>query len=122
MADETTAGENARDDREATHSEETTDEERDWSVLGYVDASTYRTDVLHSLAEGPATPKRLAETVGAEITHVSRALQELRDRDLVELLVPEARRKGRVYGATDKGERVATHLKDWKSTDGGVEA
>lgn len=75
----------------------------DWDVIGYVISSEHRTLVLQRLAEGPATPTRIAESVDLSVTHVSRALQSLRDRGLVELLVPETRRKGRVYGITSEG-------------------
>ncbi|MXR19632.1 winged helix-turn-helix domain-containing protein [Halobacterium bonnevillei] len=75
----------------------------DWDVVGYVISSDHRTVVLGRLAEGPATPTQIASDVDLAATHVSRALNSLRDRDLVELLVPEERRKGRVYGITSKG-------------------
>ena len=78
----------------------------DWDVVGYVISSDHRTMVLGRLAEGPATPTQIASDVDLSVTHVSRALSSLRDRDLVELLVPEDRRKGRVYGITDKGTRL----------------
>jgi len=44
--------------------------------------------------------------VELSVSHVSRALGSLREKDLVELLVPEERRKGRVYGITSAGEEV----------------
>lgn len=86
----------------------------DWDVIGYVISSSHRTVVLGRLDDGPATPTQIAKDVDLPITHVSRALQSLRDRDLVELLVPEARRKGRVYAITSKGEDVweVIHTKD----------
>ena len=40
------------------------------------------------------------------IAHVSRALQRLRERELVDLLVSDDRKKGRVYGLTDRGRNV----------------
>ncbi|MDH5021317.1 ArsR family transcriptional regulator [Halobacterium rubrum] len=75
----------------------------DWDVVGYVISSDHRTKVLGRLAEGPATPTQIATDVDLSVTHVSRALSSLRERDLVELLVPEDRRKGRVYGITEQG-------------------
>jgi DNA-binding transcriptional ArsR family regulator len=75
----------------------------DWDVVGYVISSDHRTMVLGRLAEGPATPTQIASDVDLSVTHVSRALSSLRDRELVELLVPEDRRKGRVYGITAEG-------------------
>jgi len=78
----------------------------DWDEIGFVISSQYRIAVLKRLAEGPATPSRIAEDSGIGITHVSRALGRLRERELVELLVPEARKKGRVYGVTEHGEAL----------------
>lgn len=78
----------------------------DWDVVGYVISSDHRTQVLGRLAEGPATPTQIAADVDLAATHVSRALNSLRERDLVELLVPEERRKGRVYGITEKGSEA----------------
>ena len=78
----------------------------EWDEIGYVISSSYRTQVLGCLADGPATPSRIAEETNISIAHVSRALQELRERSVVELLVPEDRRKGRIYGITEKGDRV----------------
>jgi len=78
----------------------------DWNLIGFVISSDYRVTVLRQLNEGPATPSRIADEGDLAITHVSRALNELRDRGLVELLVPEERRKGRVYGITEQGEGI----------------
>ena len=78
----------------------------DWDVVGYVISSDHRTAAVGRLAEGPATPTQIAEGVDISVTHVSRALRELRKRDLVDLLVPEERRKGRIYGITTRGREV----------------
>lgn len=75
----------------------------DWDIVGHVISSRHRTLVLGRLAEGPATPTQIASDVDIASTHVSRALNSLRDHGLVELLVPEDRRKGRVYGITTEG-------------------
>lgn len=91
---------------------ETTVMADDWDLISYVIRSQYRTDVLSRLAEGPATPSRIATDKEIAIAHVSRALSGLRDgdHDLVELLVSEDQRKGRVYGLTDEGEQVWDRL------------
>lgn len=77
-----------------------------WDDIGFVISSRYRIEVLRYLAERPATPSQIASELDSSITHVSRAIQHLRDRSLVTLLVPEERKKGRVYGATEKGEEL----------------
>lgn len=78
----------------------------DWDVVGHVISSRYRTAVLGRLADSPATPSRISEDTGIAVTHVSRSLRALRERGLVELLVPEERRKGRVYGITEEGREA----------------
>jgi DNA-binding transcriptional ArsR family regulator len=78
----------------------------DWDVVGHVISSRHRTLVLGRLADSPATPTQIAADVDIASTHVSRALNSLRDRGLVELLVPEDRRKGRVYGITTRGSET----------------
>lgn len=77
-----------------------------WETVGFVISSQYRIAVLRRLAEGPATPSRIADETGFAISHVSRALHSLRDRDLVDLLVSEDRKKGRIYGITDSGRQT----------------
>lgn len=84
----------------------------DWDMISFVIRSQYRVDVLSRLAEGPATPSRIATDEDIAIAHVSRALSGLRedDRGMVELLVSEEQKKGRVYGITEKGEAVWQRL------------
>lgn len=78
----------------------------DWEVIGYVISSRYRVEVLRRLSDSPAPPSTIAEETGCSISHVSRALQDLRDHGLVDLLVPESRKKGRIYGITDAGRDI----------------
>lgn len=78
----------------------------DWDDIGYVISSEYRTAVLERLAESPSTPSQIASDHGVAVTHVSRALNQLRERSLVVLLVPEDRKKGRVYTLSDRGSEV----------------
>jgi len=78
----------------------------DWEVVGHVISSTYRVKVLQRLADSPAPPSTIAQDTNCSVSHVSRALQDLRERELVDLLVPESRKKGRIYGITDAGREV----------------
>lgn len=83
----------------------------EWDDISFVISSQYRVSVLERLATGPATPSQIAADTDHAITHVSRALQGLRDRALVDLLVSEERKKGRVYGITEEGEEVWEKMK-----------
>lgn len=77
-----------------------------WDAVSDVVSSKYRVAVLERLAIGPATPSQIASDVEIPISHVSRALGKLRERSLVELLVSDDRRKGRVYGITEQGSEI----------------
>jgi DNA-binding transcriptional ArsR family regulator len=88
----------------------TSDDE--WNNASFVISSTYREDALIRLAASPATPSQIAADSGMDISHTSRALGELRERGLVELLVPDERKKGRIYGITDRGSDIATLVEE----------
>ena len=75
-----------------------------WDDIGFIISSKYRVTVLRRLAEGPATPSKISDDEDISIAAVSHALRQLRERSLVELLVDEDRRKGRVYRITERGE------------------
>ena len=53
-----------------------------------------------------AIPTPTSDAICEGVAHISRALQRLRERSLVELLVSEDRKKGRVYGLTERGSAV----------------
>jgi hypothetical protein len=55
-----------------------------WDEIGFVISSRYRVAVLERLAEGPATPSQIATDSELSID----------------------RKKGRVYGITDRGEKI----------------
>ena len=78
----------------------------DWDQIGFVISSQYRVTVLDRLSESPATPSQIASDESVGIASVSHALSSLRERGLVNLLVSEDRRKGRVYGITEDGAEI----------------
>lgn len=84
----------------------------DWDLIGFVVSSRYRKIIIHELNESPSTPSQIAERSDASIASISHALSELREKDCVELLVDEGRRKGRVYGLTETGEAVWDDLEE----------
>ena len=82
-----------------------------WDVAGYVASSRYRIAVCEYLSEyGPGLPSEIASNTDLAQPHVSRALSELRERDVVELLVPESQQKGRLYDLTDSGRTALDRL------------
>ncbi|WP_410764776.1 ArsR family transcriptional regulator [Haloferax sp. DFSO60] len=81
-----------------------------WNAAGYIASSRYRLAVCEYLDDnGSGLPSRIASDTGLAQPHVSRALSELRDKEIVELLVPESQQKGRLYGLTELGS--AAHKK-----------
>ncbi|MFD1514284.1 winged helix-turn-helix domain-containing protein [Halomarina rubra] len=74
-----------------------------WDEVSYIIRSRYRIAVLEQLSEGPKIPTRIAEAAEFRLAHISRAIQQLRERSLVTLLVSEDQTKGRVYGLTNEG-------------------
>lgn len=83
-----------------------------WDDVSFVTSSQYRVAVLQYLSEEPATPTLIATETDFGIPHISKAFQNLRERDLVELLVSEDKRKGRVYGITEQGTDVLTQIEE----------
>lgn len=85
---------------------------RNWDAISYVSRSKYREHIAdHLHGEGPATPSEIAEATGHALPHVSRALSQLRDRGLVELLVSEEEHHGRLYGLTEDGRAAVTNMR-----------
>ncbi|RDI70561.1 MarR family winged helix-turn-helix transcriptional regulator [Halopelagius longus] len=83
-----------------------------WDAAGYIASSRYRLAVCKLLSRsGPDLPSRIAEELDLAQPHVSRALSELRERDIVELLVPESQQKGRLYGLTADGQAALARLR-----------
>lgn len=78
-----------------------------YEEASYIMASRYRTIVVDELGKCPATPSGIATATDIRITHASRALHELRERGLVQLLVPDHVEKGRIYGITESGRQAA---------------
>jgi DNA-binding transcriptional ArsR family regulator len=84
----------------------------DWDAVGYVTASDHRTRVLNAVDDtSPTTPTQVSEEVGLDVSHVSRSLRDLKDRGLVDILNPDAR-KGRIYQLTTDGESVVEKVNE----------
>ena len=81
----------------------------DWEVISFVLSSDLRFKVLLHLNAREATPSQLAGALGSPISHVSKALHELTDHELVKCLTP-TRKKTRFYGITDSGKSVLTEV------------
>jgi len=82
----------------------------EWSDYGYVVVSKYRKEIVLALLDHPKTPNQLSDQLRVNVSHVSRALRELTQKQIVSCLAPN-RIKGRVYGLTGKGTKIANIIK-----------
>lgn len=74
----------------------------------FVQNSSLRLDLLHNLISGPKSPSQLASLEKKHVSHVSRALAELRARGIVEAM-PRASRET-FYRLTTQGYVVYATL------------
>jgi DNA-binding MarR family transcriptional regulator len=84
----------------------------DYEAASTITSSIYRQAAMSVLSEGAATPTQIAAATDHDISHISRALTDLTDRDLVELVVPEDTKKGRLYALTEAGEAAVDAMGD----------
>jgi DNA-binding transcriptional ArsR family regulator len=70
-------------------------------AVSFVSRSEVRSHVLADISKAPRTPSELASIENKHVSHVSRALSELRAQGLVES-IPTGSRE-RYYKATDRG-------------------
>ena len=81
----------------------------DDETFEFVKRSTYRQRVLKSLEGNVLMPTEISKRSNIKTNHVSKVLSELKSKELIELVNPEAR-KGRLYRLTDKGEIVCKNI------------
>lgn len=77
--------------------------------ISYVKISSYRKRVMKSLEDDVKMPSEIAKDAEIRQNHISKVLSELKARDMVECINPEAR-KGRLYRLTDKGDELVKNL------------
>lgn len=77
--------------------------------ISYIKISTYRSKVIKSLENDYRIPTGISKATGIRTNHVSNVLTDLREREFVECINPEAK-KGRLYRLTKKGMDVAKNL------------
>lgn len=77
----------------------------DVDKLSWLKASEYRQNVLKSLKNNPRTPKDISEDTDYYLSHVSKTLSDLVDKELVVCITPE-KRKGKLFKISNKGEEM----------------
>lgn len=93
-----------------------------WDNVSFVMSSEKRQYALIEVYHGPKTPTDVTDSSPFHMSAVSRAMTELRQRGLIELLVSEDTKKGRFYGVTDRGrttigiinDNVLADVPEWK--------
>lgn len=76
------------------------------SDAGFISSSKHRVAVVRRLYDSPALPKQIKNDTSREYSRVSEALNSLEEQELVELLSPDERKKGRLYALTEQGEEA----------------
>ena len=83
-----------------------------WDNIGYIVRSKYRKDVFLN-SKKAIRPSQIAKKLDLRLTHVTRALRELKTKGLIKCLNPKER-IGRFYILTKKGESVLNKVKEVK--------
>ena len=76
-----------------------------WEDVGYVMASKYRETILKKLSKKNYMPSILAKETNLRLSHISRALKELKIKNLIVCLNNKSK-KGKIYSLTDSGKRI----------------
>lgn len=82
---------------------------KEFNAVRYVKKSRYRTMIIKSLKEDIKIPSEIAKDNKIEQKFISNNIMELRDKNLIECLNPEAKR-GRLYRLTELGKQVAENI------------
>jgi|AntDeeMetageno50_2_1112565.scaffolds.fasta_scaffold02686_1 DNA-binding MarR family transcriptional regulator len=78
----------------------------------FVVTSPHRTKVLGRLTKGNAIPAQIRAETGQEYSRISEAANALREHDLIELVVPDETKRGRLYSTTERGADAWEYMVD----------
>ena len=81
-----------------------------WDLTAFIIRSKYRKSVFLELPK-PQRPSQIAKTLDLRLTHVTRALRELKQRGLAKCLNPKDS-MGRFYRLTSKGKNILGEVKN----------
>ncbi len=82
----------------------------EWEDYSFIIRGKTRREIFLSLQK-PKTPSQISRELKISTTHVSRALKEFSDKNLVKCLTPKEK-SGRVYKLTGSGEKILDTLKN----------
>lgn len=81
-------------------------DEEFWSLASYIKRSSQRKKVLEAMkTKEVSMPSEIKEEVEMHQSHVSRALKQLEEKDLVRLMNP-GDKTGRIYQPTPKAKEI----------------
>jgi len=80
-----------------------------WEDVSFLIASSYRRKIVSCLLDGPKTPSAISKLTNIRIEHVTRAIRELEEKNLVKCLTPRSRR-GRLYEITELGKETFSKI------------
>lgn len=66
----------------------------------------HRVKVMRRLMKGTAMPTQIRDDTKLEYSRITESVNSLKEQDLVELIVNEDTKRGRLYTVTDRGEEV----------------
>jgi predicted transcriptional regulator len=81
----------------------------EWDLTGFIIRSSYRKKIFLKL-NTPKRPSQIAKELDIRLTHVTRALRELKSKNLVRCLNPKEV-FGRFYELTTKGKSILSEVK-----------
>lgn len=84
-----------------------------YEMVSFVTLSDYRIQIMEALyaTQRPQTPTELADETDIKRDYISRHLTKLKEKDLVELLNPDAH-MNRYYELTEKGTELMEAMKE----------
>ena len=80
-----------------------------FSSIGYVKAGLYRTKILLHTGSKMVTPIELSKELNIHPSQVSRTLNELSNKGIIECVTP-TNRKGKLFSLTKLGQEIYNHL------------
>ena len=80
-----------------------------WDDIGYIMASNYRKLIVEKLKYKNYLPSTLAKELKIQLSHISRALSELKRKNVVECL-NETSKKGKIYTLTELGKKISEKI------------
>ena len=80
-----------------------------FSSIGYVKAGSYRTKILLHTGKNMVTPIEFSKSLDIHPSQVSRTLNELSNKGIIECVTP-TNRKGKLFSLTKLGHEIYSHL------------